>query len=1046
LSRARRLAAIAAGTLALSWWAGVGAVTICSFGPCDPGPQPPPAGMPAANGWTLTTPAGRTAPRVASDADGDFVVVWLQRAAGADFDDTHVHAQRFSTLGVARGAAFRVDAWRATDAAVAMDADGDFVVAWTGEPQPDQGRRVFARLFGADGIARGPEFEVDAGGTGGALHVAAAMDVDGDFVLAWQDQGIHARRYDAAGLAQGAPFRVDTPATYAPNEPAVAMAAGGAFVIAWYTAYDFATGSDVRARRFDATGAAAGAEFGINEGIAGWQHYVTLAMDAAGNFIAAWNSGALFGDTDIVMRRFAADGTALSGDVVLASDVFSRPRAARSATGVEGIAWCTLTFGGGMTGQLFRTSTEFVFVMPESIGGCDAIAADADGDLTAVWANNGALEALRVGDHNRATLSVDVTEEADPVVDGASFRYLATITNTTAPTTPTGYPALDEAVGTANGIWLDVNGSVEGTYIYVNLPSTGLTLPPGASGQAYAEFLITGPNAAIEGAVGAAADQSARAEGPSHQTTIQGGTAIQFISAAFAADEATTAVVTVRRAGDLSAPSSVEVVAAAGTADAADFTPGVEPLQWAAGDASDRAVEIVLADDALVEGAETIALSLQNPAGATADTYGTATLTIRDDDPRQVTFAAAETRLGENDAPAAIVVKLSRATTEDITVPFTLLGTAATGLYTLSASPLTIPAGETEALLMLTPQDDARDDFAQGFAITLGEPDAGVLGAQREHHVTLLDDDAAPTASFTTAAQSVGEDAGTLSIPITLSSASDKMIRVGYQVSGSGYLDTTEPHPLSGQIEFAPGTTSGAITLTLADDASVESTEEIVLTLTNFTIGGTAWTAGAIDEHAITIEDNDVATGGGSLGFSSILLALAAFARRPRSARLMRATLLAAALCASGPVLAAETAPDCAALTDPGARLACYDEKHGKAAPAPGPAAAPTAAEGAAPAATPAADADRFGLARKPEPQDVVKSIKAHIVGAVKSWEKGTQFKLDNGQVWKVVDDGLRYYEGVPDNPEVTIERGLLGAFWMDIATVRPRVKVKRVS
>jgi len=156
---------------------------------------------------------------------------------------------------------------------------------------------------------------------------------------------------------------------------------------------------------------------------------------------------------------------------------------------------------------------------------------------------------------------------------------------------------------------------------------------------------------------------------------------------------------------------------------------------------------------------------------------------------------------------------------------------------------------------------------------------------------------------------------------------------------------------------------------------------------------------------------------------------------------MMRTTLLAAALCASGSALAAETAPDCAALTDPGARLACYDEKHGKAAPAPGPAAAPTAAEGAAPAA----GADRFGL-RKPDPQDAVKSIKAHIVGAVKSWDKGTQFKLDNGQVWKVVDDGARYYEGIPDNPEVTIERGVFSAFWMDIATVRVRVKVKRVS
>lgn len=1045
MSPARSLAALAAGTLALSWWAGAAAVTICS-GSCEPAPEPPAAGLPAPGGWTLAVPdTPSIAPRVASDADGDLVIVWLQRASGAELDDTHVHAQRFSTLGAARGAAFRVDAWRATDADVAMDADGDFVVVWTGEPEPDQGRRVFARLYDADGIARGPEFEVDAGGGGGALRVAVAMDVDGDFVLAWQDQGIYARRYDLAGVAQGAPFRVDTAATGAAGEPAVAMGAGGAFVIAWHTAYDGMNGPDIRARRFDATGAAAGAEFGINEQLADWQHYVTLAADAAGNFIAAWNSGALFGGSDIVMRRFAADGTALGGDLVLASDVFSRARAARAATGGYGIVWCTLA-SNGTTGQLWRTSTELVLLTPESIGGCEAIAADADGDLTAVWHGNDALEALRVGDRNRATLAVDVTEEADPVVDGARFRYFATITNTTAPSTPTGYPALDAAIGAANGIQLDFSGTINATSGSASLVPTGLTLPPGASGHGYAEFLLGGPGAGIEGAIGAAANQSARAEGPSHQTTIVSGTAIQLASATFAADEAGTAVITVRRTGDLAVASSVELVTAAATAGAADFMPGAHPLHWDAGDASERTVEIALTDDALVEGAETIALSLQNAVGATTDTYGTATLTIRDDDPRQVTFAAAETRLGENDSPATVVVKLSRATTHDVSVPFTLLGAPATGRYALTASPVTIAAGQTEALLTLTPQDDARDDYAQGFAITLGEPDQGLLGAQREHHVTLLDDDAAPTASFATASQSVDEDAGTLTIPVTLSGASDKMIRVGFELSGSGYLDTTEPHPLSGQIEFAPGAITGAISLTLADDASAESTEEIVLTLTHFVIGGApAWTAGAIPEHTITIEDNDVASGGGSLGFSSIVLALAAFARRA-------GRLAAGALLLGGLALAANAADDaalaqCAAVEDPAARLACYDQAQQERTPPPAepasPApAAPAPASPAPGASTPAGanPADRFGL-----PESGAMSITARIDGPLKEWRQGTLFRLDNGQVWKCVEEKSAYYPKLPDNAEVEITRGMMG-YRMEIKAIRRKLYVRRVS
>ena len=155
---------------------------------------------------------------------------------------------------------------------------------------------------------------------------------------------------------------------------------------------------------------------------------------------------------------------------------------------------------------------------------------------------------------------------------------------------------------------------------------------------------------------------------------------------------------------------------------------------------------------------------------------------------------------------------------------------------------------------------------------------------------------------------------------------------------------------------------------------------------------------------------------------------------------MMRTTLLAAALCASGSALAAETAQDCAALTDPAARLACYDEKHGKAVPAAAP--APPAA---APAAAPAAP-DGFGLPPKPTPAEELQSLKAHIVGSVKSWEKGTKFTLDNGQVWKVTGDDSRFYKNIPDNPEIVIERGALGSFWMEIVAVRARMKVKRVS
>jgi hypothetical protein len=159
---------------------------------------------------------------------------------------------------------------------------------------------------------------------------------------------------------------------------------------------------------------------------------------------------------------------------------------------------------------------------------------------------------------------------------------------------------------------------------------------------------------------------------------------------------------------------------------------------------------------------------------------------------------------------------------------------------------------------------------------------------------------------------------------------------------------------------------------------------------------------------------------------------------RPVAAALA-ATLFAAT---AGAAVDEAALAQCAATADPAARLACYDALAGRpAAPAttPAPAAAPPAAS--------AAPAD-FGLPPpKPEKgKDVRPAIHARVVGELKSWRRGTVFRLDNGQVWKAVGDEDEFYPGIPDNPEVTIQQNWFGAYWMDIKAIGRSVKVKRVS
>ena len=89
-----------------------------------------------------------------------------------------------------------------------MDADGDFVVAWQDEHSgPTPGfNSVVARRFASGGAPVTGEFVVNATEVGHHRLPAAAMDADGDFVIAWagfgQDpgdtqfqSGVYAQRY-----------------------------------------------------------------------------------------------------------------------------------------------------------------------------------------------------------------------------------------------------------------------------------------------------------------------------------------------------------------------------------------------------------------------------------------------------------------------------------------------------------------------------------------------------------------------------------------------------------------------------------------------------------------------------------------------------------------------------------------------------------------------------------------------------------------------------------------------------------------------------------
>ncbi len=102
---------------------------------------------------------------------------------------------------------------------IAMDADGDFIISWqsSGQDAPGfEGYGIYARRYNSAGVAQGGEFRVNTETDGDQVNPTIAIDTDGDFIISWQSSGqdapgfegygIYAQRYSSAGVAQGGEF------------------------------------------------------------------------------------------------------------------------------------------------------------------------------------------------------------------------------------------------------------------------------------------------------------------------------------------------------------------------------------------------------------------------------------------------------------------------------------------------------------------------------------------------------------------------------------------------------------------------------------------------------------------------------------------------------------------------------------------------------------------------------------------------------------------------------------------------------------------------
>jgi hypothetical protein len=158
----------------------------------------------------VTTTSAQNSPVVAIDNNGNFVVVWesSQNSAATAID---LYGRRFSSTGAALSGEFlisTVTAGNQSNAAIALDGNGNFTVAWQSVDQDGSGSGIYARQFSSAGVALGAEFLVNQTTAGDQVEPAIAMQTKGDFAIAWRNQSsgngdIYVRSYSANNAPTG---------------------------------------------------------------------------------------------------------------------------------------------------------------------------------------------------------------------------------------------------------------------------------------------------------------------------------------------------------------------------------------------------------------------------------------------------------------------------------------------------------------------------------------------------------------------------------------------------------------------------------------------------------------------------------------------------------------------------------------------------------------------------------------------------------------------------------------------------------------------------
>lgn len=437
---------------------------------------------------------------------------------------------------------------------------------------------------------------------------------------------------------------------------------------------------------------------------------------------------------------------------------------------------------------------------------------------------------------------------------------------------------LTDAAGvlTYSGKTVTVDFTFAGTAILgadYSLSAAPLTIPPGQS-AGFIIVTIVGPDRLDEDdetiVLDLANPVEAKLTAPTeHTITVQDVDVpkISFARPVAVLDE-TISRVSIQVLMDIPSTKNISVdYTVAGSAELnVDYRLGTTTIVFPAGKTSSSISFEPILDDITEQPYETADITLTKPANADLGAIPTTELQIYDTyEAPTASFSLPSIRVSEKSGQFVLIVGLSRYANQDVTVPFSISGTATTGTgvdddYSYTPATVVIPQGELDGTITFSFVADGIDEDDETILVTMQTPTGASIGTPSTTLITLEDADPTPGVYFNGVSKVVAEDVGVVSIPLSLSSLSSKTVTVNFIVAPAprtnAVVNVDYVAFTNYTVTFPPKTSTATIDVTVLDNPSPDlDPRDLVLVLQSPPVNATL---GTPNNYTLTIRDVQV--------------------------------------------------------------------------------------------------------------------------------------------------------------------------------------------